>query len=95
MQYSSEFSHLNTVKIMEIVYHSKPKFTRKMETINMLHFSFTATKTVGVGEEVEENKDGKREREEKTRFSTCKLSLPTVQDSARGTKGVWESEKEN
>ena len=40
VQYSLEFLHLNIVKIMEIVYHSKPKFTHKTEIINMLHFIF-------------------------------------------------------
>lgn len=40
VQYNLKFLHLNIIKIMEIVYHSKPKFTHKTETINMLHFIF-------------------------------------------------------
>lgn len=35
-----KFLYLNIIKLMEIVYYTKPKFTHKTKTINMVYFIF-------------------------------------------------------
>lgn len=75
--------HSNIIKIMEIVYHTKSKFTHKTKTINKCCFNFINSNQ-NWGESGREREDRKKKR----LSSQLTIFLLIIQDLSEAQKGL-------